>query len=169
MDRKPFEIVAECEMAGFPTGADVERLNERIGAVRRSRPNVVQAVVSPPAIFRERRYVLQARFVVWAEDGVGATQAVEGIFKDAGVACRMVLPSGRALTGLAVPPAPELVKSAPPTKSGRPRGKKPHGRPAKPGRRAARSGAAATPKAGAGRGRVQARKGAARRRGAAPR
>lgn len=152
MDRKPFEIVAECETAGFPTGTDIERVNEQVGQARRSRPEVVQATVSPPAIFREKRYVLQARFVVWAADGVSATQVVEGLLEDAGVACRTVLPTGRALTGLAVPPPPELAKRAKsaPVKSGRPRTAKLRRRTAVAPKARARKGRTPTAKGGRG-------------------
>lgn len=172
--RKPFETIAECEMVAFPTGADIERVSEQIEMARASYPNVVQATVSPPAIFRDRRYVLQTRFVVWSDDGTGATRAVEGLLKHAGVACRTMLPSGRALTEAATPPPPELVKSAPPTKRARARaaksaqqtrGKTPRVLAVKPGPRAGRSGTAVpAPKAGARRGTSRTAKSAVRRR-----
>jgi hypothetical protein len=141
VDRRPFEIVVGCEMAGFPTGMDIERVNERITNARRSRPNVVQGAASPPAIYRDSRYILEARFIVWAENAEGAARSVEDLLRDAGVECRMVVPSGRALTGLAVSPPPE-TKPTPGDKAGRPRGKKQPARHAKPRPRAARSRAA---------------------------
>lgn len=107
MERRPFEIVAECEMAGFPSGADVERVRERIQEAQRSWPAIVRTAVNPPAVFKDRRYVLQARFVVWAEDSSAATQAVEGLLGGAGVQCRTVLPSARALTEAETPPPAE--------------------------------------------------------------
>ncbi len=114
MERKPFEVVAECEIAGFPTGVDIERVNAQIEKARHSRPYVVQVTVSPPAIFRERRYVLQTRFTVWAEDGVSATQAVEGLLRDARVPCGTVIPSGRALAAPSIPSPPKTVKPSGP-------------------------------------------------------
>ncbi len=138
MDRKPFEIVAECQMAGFPTGADIGRIREQIETARRSRPEVVRAAVNPPAIYRDKWYVLPARFVVWAEDGTQAIQTVAGLLQDAGVPCRTVLPSGRGLTEAEVPPPPEPKKgrqavpgSRKPAASRRPRkaGRKPHRSP----------------------------------------
>lgn len=116
MDRRPFEIIAECEMTGFPTGADIGRLRERIESARRSQPGVVRALVNPPPIYKERRYVLLTRFVVWAVDGVRAVQAVAELLQDAAIACRTVLPSGRALTDAEVPPLPKSEESGPATK-----------------------------------------------------
>jgi hypothetical protein len=107
VERRPFEIVAECEMAGFPSGVDVDRIRERIQEAQRSWPAIVRAAVNPPAVFKDRRYVLQARFVVWAEDGSAATQAVEGLLAGAEVRWRTVLPSGRALTEAEAPPPAE--------------------------------------------------------------
>ncbi len=122
MERKPFEIVAECEMAGFPSGADIERVRERIDGARRSRPAIVRAAVNPPVVVRDGRYVLQARFVVWAEDGRAATRAVEGLLSGAGVQCRTALPSGRALTDVpAPPPAPKEAGSSRTRGKGAPR------------------------------------------------
>ncbi len=110
-DRKPIEITAECAMAGFPTGADIGRIREQIEVARRSRPEVVRAAVNPPAIYRDKQYVLPTRFVVWAEDDARAIQAIEGLFRDAGVPCRAVLPSGRSLTETEVPPPPAPEKT----------------------------------------------------------
>jgi len=110
MTRKPFEIVAECVMAGLPTGADIGRIREQIETARRSKPEVVRAAVNPPAIHRDTQYVLQTRFVVWAEENARAVQVVEALMKDAGVSYQSVFPSGRALAEAEVPPQPKLGK-----------------------------------------------------------
>lgn len=127
--RRPFEIVAECEMTGFPMEADIERVRAQIEKARRSRPDVVRAAVSSPAIYRDRQYVLDTRFLVWAEDGAGATQVVGELLRAAGVPCRTVLPSGRAVAEAEAPPPAKAAKPA----STRERAKT---RPAKPGRKA---------------------------------
>ena len=111
MTRKPFEIVAECVMAGLPTGADIGRIREQIETARRSKPEVVRAAVNPPAIHRDIQYVLQTRFVVWAEDNARAVQVVEGLMLDAGVSYLSVLPSGRAMAEADVPPPPKTGKT----------------------------------------------------------
>ena len=111
MTRKPFEIVAECVMAGLPTGADIGRIREQIETARRSKPEVVRAAVNPPAIHRDIQYVLQTRFVVWAEGNTRAVQVVEGLMLDAGVSYQSVLPSGRAMAEADVPPPPKTGKT----------------------------------------------------------
>jgi len=111
MDRRPFEVVAECITASFPTGAEIGQIREQIETARASRPEVVRAAINPPAIYRGLQYVLQTRFVVWAEDSAAAVQAVAGLMRDAGVPCRSVLPSGRALAESDVPPPPQTGKS----------------------------------------------------------
>ena len=111
MTRKPFEIIAECVMAGLPTGADIGRIREQIETARRSKPEVVRAAVNPPAIHRDIQYVLQTRFVVWAEDNARAVQVVEGLMLDAGVSYQSVLPSGRAMAEADVPPPPKTGKT----------------------------------------------------------
>jgi len=118
MDRKPFEIVAECEMPRFPTTADVARVSEQIAAARRARPDVVQAAVNPPAIYREGRYVLQAKLITWAEDVSRAVQVAQGLLADAGLPCRAVLPSSRSLVDSEVPRPSEPARSARPVASG---------------------------------------------------
>ena len=110
MTRKPFEIVAECVMAGLPTGADIGRIREQIETARRSKPEVVRAAVNPPAIHRDTHYVLQTRFVVWAEDNARAVQVVEALMRDAEVSYQSVFPSGRALAEADVPPPPKTGK-----------------------------------------------------------
>uniref|UniRef100_A0A7C3APP3 Uncharacterized protein n=1 Tax=Thermorudis sp. TaxID=1969470 RepID=A0A7C3APP3_9BACT len=104
MGSKPFEIVAECELPGLPAGADITRISEKIEQARRARPDVARAVVNPPAVYKEKRYVLQTRLVVWAEDASRALQAAQELLADAGLVCRTILPSARALTAAEVPP-----------------------------------------------------------------
>jgi len=134
MDRKPFEITAACEIAAFSTSADIERFSTQLERRRQSRPNIVRATVNPPATYREQRYVLQTRFVVWAKDAAQATQAVEGLLHDAGVRSRTVLPSGRALVATEVPPPPPLEEPRRAATSPRPPagGRKPQRRARKP-------------------------------------
>lgn len=111
MDRKPFEIVAECEMPVFPTAADITRASERIETARRGRSDVVRVTVNPPAIYRERRYVLQAKLITWAEDVSRAVQSAQKLLAEAGLSCRTVLPSSRSLIAAEVPPPSEPARS----------------------------------------------------------
>ena len=111
MDRKPFEIVAECEMPGFPTAADITRVSEHIEAARRVRSDVVRATVNPLAIYRERRYVLQAKLITWAEDVSRAVQIVQELLADAGLPRRTVLPSSRSLNEAEISPPSEPARS----------------------------------------------------------
>jgi len=147
MDGKPFEILAECEMPAFPTGADIARVMDQIESARRSRPEVVRTTVNPPAIYRERRYVLPTRLVVWAEDAAGALRAAAEVLANAGLLCRTILPSSRAVGDAEAPPPPE---------------------PVPPGRLTARRRAPATGRPNTGkrrrRPRTPAPKGVARRR-----
>ena len=110
MDRRPFEIIAECELAGFPTSEDVDRITGLIAAARKSQPEIVRAAVTPPAVFRGRHYVLESRLIVWAEDSAGALKVAKALMKEAGVRCRAVLPSGRAMAQAEVPPMPKPGK-----------------------------------------------------------
>jgi hypothetical protein len=147
--RKPFEIVAECEMTGFPMAADIERIGARIEKARRARPDVVRAAVSSPAIYRDRLYVLDTRFLVWAEDGAGASRAVGELLKAAGVPCRTVVPSGRALAEAEVSPPAKAAKPASAPKRAKPRPAEPArkiARLARKGRKAPRRAPAAAPK-----------------------
>jgi hypothetical protein len=146
--RKPFEIVAECEMAGFPSGVDIERLTARLDQARSGQPDVVRATVTPPAVYRDGRYVLDARFLVWAEDANGATNAVEEVLRTAEVTCRFVTPSGRAVAESEVP-RPRAAKAAA-AKSARPSAPKKAARPAKP---KGRPKPAARPKSAAKKGK----------------
>jgi hypothetical protein len=108
VERKPFEIVAECGMVGFPVASDIERISAEIEKARRGIPGIVRAAVVPPAIYREKQYVLQARFLVWANDGADASRAVEGLLDAAAIPCQAVVPTGRALGSRDVPPAPSM-------------------------------------------------------------
>jgi hypothetical protein len=141
--RKPFEIIAECPMPGFPTAGDIDRIRAQIDQARTSRPEVVRATVSSPAIYRDRQYVLDTRFVVWAEDSAAATRTVEELLRAADVPCRTVVPSGRALTE---------AETAPPAKvSGTASGFRGTGsRRRSAARRTAQTVRGATPPAGAG-------------------
>jgi hypothetical protein len=112
VERKPFEIVAECGMAGFPVAADIDRISAEIEKARRGSPNVVRAVVVPPAIYRDKQYVLQARFLVWANDGADASRAVETVLDDSAIPCQAVVPTGRALGTRDIPPAPSARAAA---------------------------------------------------------
>ena len=134
MDRKPFEITAVCEIAAFSTSADIERFSTQLERRRQSRPNIVRATVNPPATYREQRYVLQTRFVVWAKDAAQAIQTVEGLLHDVGVRSRTVLPSGRALAATEVPPPSPLEEPRRAATSPRPPagGRKPQRRARKP-------------------------------------
>jgi len=143
MAQKPFEIMAECAMVGFPTGADIGRIRGLIETARRSRPAIVRAAVNPPAIYRDKQYVLPTRFVVWAKDGARAIQAVDGLLQDAGVPRRTVLPSGRALTEADVPPPPGPKKARPTTSNRKPAASRRLQRAKKKPRRASARGRAA--------------------------
>jgi hypothetical protein len=112
VERKPFEIVAECGMVGFPVASDIERISAEIEKARRGIPGIVRAAVVPPAIYREKQYVLQARFLVWANDGADASRAVEGLLDAAAIPCQAVAPTGRALGPRDVPPAPSMRAAA---------------------------------------------------------
>jgi hypothetical protein len=113
--QKPFEIIAECMMESLPASADVVSLSERIEAERRKHPGVVRATVQTPAVFRDRGYVLETRFLVWADDGPAAQRVVEDLVAACGVACRGVHLSGRALTETDAPkPAAAGAKTSAP-------------------------------------------------------
>ncbi|MDQ7843554.1 MAG: hypothetical protein QN141_10510 [Armatimonadota bacterium] len=109
MTRRPFEIIAECELPRFPAQKEITRIGDQLEQARRARPEIVRVTVTPPAVFRKNRYILEARAVVWAEDVPGAVRSVEGLVAAAGVPCLTVLPSGRALSTAEVPPPPETV------------------------------------------------------------
>ncbi|MBI3997383.1 MAG: hypothetical protein HY355_00010 [Armatimonadetes bacterium] len=105
MAQKPFEVVAECTLSGLPTSADIARISGALEQARRRAPGVVRAVVQPPARFKEATYVLEARFIAWAGEGEAAQQAVSSLLEGAGVSCRTLHLSGRALNETDVPRA----------------------------------------------------------------
>jgi hypothetical protein len=105
MARRPYEVVAECALAGLPTDGEVARLREQIEAARSHHPSVVRATLHPPAICRHGRYLVQAKFAVWADDSAAATGTVERLLSQAGVRAQ-AYPSGRALADTDVPPEP---------------------------------------------------------------
>jgi hypothetical protein len=148
VELKPYEVVAQCEIAGFPTAADVERMAAGIEKTRGSRPEVVRGAVVPPAIYRDRRYILDGRFVVWAADAQAACSAVEDLLNAAGIVCRSAIPSGRALAAIDIP-QPRAATSARKAATARPGAhpSKPASRPAKsrPPKRASRPARAARP------------------------
>ncbi len=97
MADKAFEVVAECAMAGFPTNADITRVTEQIERARRRDAAIARAAVQTPAVYKDRAYTLVARFLVWAPDGSGAMDTVGSLLQGAGVHCRGMHLSGRAL------------------------------------------------------------------------
>ena len=97
MSEKAFEVVAECAMAGFPTGADVSRLMERIERARRRNAAIARASVQSPAVYKDRAYTLITRFLVWAGDGPQAMDAVGSLLQGSAIHCRGMHLSGRAL------------------------------------------------------------------------
>ena len=105
MARRPYEVVAECELAGLPADGETARLRDQIETARRHHPSVVRATLHPPAICRHGRYLLQARFAVWADDTAAATSAVDELLRRAGIRAQ-AYPSGRALSEMDVPPEP---------------------------------------------------------------
>lgn len=113
MGRKPVEIIAGCELPAFPTAADITHVQNRIEAARRSRSDVVSATVVPPAIYRDKRYVLETKLVVWAGNASRAVEMAKELLAHAGLSCRTVLPSGRALIAAEVPPPSEPEVSGP--------------------------------------------------------
>jgi hypothetical protein len=94
---KPFEVVAECAMAGFPTSADMTRVAERIERARRRSAAIARAAVQTPAVYKDRAYTLVTRFLVWATDGPRAMDTVGDLLQGAGIHCRGMHLSGRAL------------------------------------------------------------------------
>lgn len=132
-------------MAGFPSGVEIERVRQVLDQARGAKPEVVRAMITPPAIYRDGRYVLDARFLVWADDPSSATGLVEEVLAGAGVACRLVVPSGRSLSDTEVPrpraaarPAKTKAKAKPKTARRKPAAK-PRRAPARRTRTAAKS------------------------------
>jgi len=97
VSEKVFEVVAECAMAGLPTGADVNRVMERIERARRRNAAIAHTSVQSPAVYKDRAYTLITRFLVWAGDGARAMDAVGSLLQGAGIHSRGMHLSGRAL------------------------------------------------------------------------
>jgi len=97
VSEKAFEVVAECAMAGLPTGADVNRVMERIERARRRNAAIAHVSVQSPAVYKDRAYTLITRFLVWAGDGPRAMDAVGSLLQGAGIHSRGMHLSGRAL------------------------------------------------------------------------
>jgi hypothetical protein len=144
MGQKPFEVAAECAMPGLPAGADIERVSEQLEHARRRSPGVVRTAVQAPVMFKDRAYVLETRFVVWAEDGEQAVQTVWNMLDGAKIPHRSIYLSGRALAE-ADAPRPAVAPTAAPARArpSRPAPAKGRGkaRAAKPARARQRSGA----------------------------
>ncbi len=103
MTQKPYEVIAKCMMAGLPAGSDIVAFGERLEKVRRKVPGVVRATPQPPAVFRDGAYVLEARFVAWADDGESALRAAARLLDAALVTCSDLYLSGRALSEVDAP------------------------------------------------------------------
>jgi hypothetical protein len=171
---KPFEVIAECAMAGFPTNADITRITEQIERARRRDAAIARAGVQTPAVYKDRAYTLVTRFLVWAPDGPRAMDTVGNLLQGAGIHCRGMHLSGRALVDAdlvpaAAPAAPRAgaVKKSAAKAAGRSasRGRRAALRPAAKKARAkrakrvgARPKAAARPKAVAAKGRAGGRR-----------
>ena len=177
MSDKPFEVIAECAMAGFPTNADITRITEQIERARRRDAAIARAGVQTPAVYKDRAYTLVTRFLVWAPDGPRAMDTVGNLLQGAGIHCRGMHLSGRALVDAdlvpaAAPAAPRAgaVKKSAAKAAGRsasrgrraalrPAAKKARAKRAKRAKRVgARSKAAARPKAVAAKGRAGGRR-----------
>ncbi|MDR7486269.1 MAG: hypothetical protein QN187_13160 [Armatimonadota bacterium] len=111
MELRPFEIVAACELRSLPTGQDIADLTARLERARAKVSAVVSATPQPPAIYRNLTYVLETRCVAWANTAEEAAGLVRRLLDEAGVPCRSVYRSGRALAPTDVPrpeaPAPQ--------------------------------------------------------------
>lgn len=126
MGQKLFEVAGECAMLGLPTGRDIARVGERLEQARRRAPQVVRTAVQGPAAFKDRAYVLEGRFVVWADDGERAVTAIGTLLDGAKISYRSLHLSGRALTDADAPrpkAAASPPKSAPSRKPAAARGK----------------------------------------------
>lgn len=116
MNQKPFEVAGECAMPGLPSGGDIERVGERLEQARRRSPQVVRMAVQGPAAFKDRAYVLEGRFVVWADDGERAVTAIGSLLDGAKIPYRSLHLSGRALTDADAPrPKGAAARGAPPS------------------------------------------------------
>ena len=122
MSPKPFEVAGECAMPGLPTGGDIEQVGDRLEQARRRTPHVVRTALQGPAAFKDRVYVLEGRFVVWADDGERAVMAIGSLLDGAKIPYRSLHLSGRSLTDADAPqpsgtqasarPAPARVRAA---------------------------------------------------------
>jgi hypothetical protein len=150
VELKPYEVIAQCEVASFPALADIERMAASIEKTREAHPEVVRGTVVPPAIYRDRRYVLDGRFLVWAASAEKASDAVVSLLRAAGITCRSAIPSGRALSAADVP-QPRAAKPSAPARTAAPqRGTARRARPEKarpPKKKATKATRRAAPKA----------------------
>jgi hypothetical protein len=99
VSEKAFEVVAECALAGFPSGTDISKVTERIERACKRRSEVARSAVQTPAVYKDRAYTLMARFLVRAADGPRALDTVGALLQDAGVHCRGMHLSGRVVAG----------------------------------------------------------------------
>jgi hypothetical protein len=120
VELKPFEIVVQCEIARFPSAVDIERMAAAIEESRGTHHEIVRGTVVPPAVYRDRRYILDGRFLVWAADSAAASASVENLLRAAGITCRSAIPSGRALSAADVP-QPRAAKPSAPARTAAPR------------------------------------------------
>lgn len=116
MSERLFEVAGECAMSGLPTGGDIERVGERLEQARRGAPQVVRTALQGPAAFKDRSYVLEGRFVVWADDGERAVVVVGNLLDGAKIPYRSLRLSGRALTDADAPRPSGRRSSAPPAR-----------------------------------------------------
>ncbi len=147
MSQKLFEVAGECAMPGLPTGGDIERVGERLEQARRRAPQIVRTALQGPAAFKDRSYVLEGRFVVWADDGERAVVAIGNLLDGAKIPYRSLHLSGRALTDADAPrpsgrpasaaPAPARRTAARPKKKAVAARSKKKSAPARPKKKAA--------------------------------
>lgn len=118
MAQKPYEVIAKCVMVGLPGSSDIALLGERLSKSRSHAPGMVLAAPRPPAVFRDGGYVLETRFVAWADDGTGALLTAERVLQAAKVVCSELYLSGRALSEADAPrPAAQRPKVSPKRKA----------------------------------------------------
>lgn len=113
MAQRPYEIIAKCVMVGLPGSSDIASLGERLSKSRSHAPGMVVAAPRPPAVFQDGGYVLETRFVAWADDGAGALLTAERVLQAAKVVCSDLYLSGRALSEADAPrPATQRTAAA---------------------------------------------------------
>ncbi len=120
MAQRPYEIIAKCVMVGLPGSSDIASLGERLSKSRSHAPGMVVAAPRPPAVFQDGGYVLETRFVAWADDGTGALLTAERVLQAAKIVCSDLYLSGRALSE-ADAPRPATQRTAAATKTATPR------------------------------------------------